>query len=109
MNVDDLKKSLKLPIIGAPLFIISNPDTVLAQCAAGVVGSFPALNARGDGELDRWIDTIENGIIKIKSKQISKSRSNKVAPYAVNQIVHSSNKRLQKDLKWKGFYELDKK
>ena len=57
MKVDDLKKTLKLPVIAAPLFIISNPELVLAQCKAGIVGSFPALNARGEGELERWLDT----------------------------------------------------
>ena len=99
MKIDDLKKILKLPVIAAPLFIISNPEMVLAQCKAGIVGSFPALNARGDGELERWLERIESGIAKFEIKESLKDFPSKIAPFAVNQIVHSSNKRLEKDLK----------
>ena len=99
MKVDDLKKTLKLPVIAAPLFIISNPELVLAQCKAGIVGSFPALNARGEGELERWLDKIDSGISDFKSKESFDKSTSKIPPFAVNQIVHSSNKRLEKDLK----------
>ncbi len=77
---------LKLPVIGAPLFIVSNPDLVIAQCRAGVVGSFPALNARPKEELDGWLTRIEEAL------------GPEDAPYAVNQIVHGSNDRLEHDL-----------
>ncbi len=92
MNISDFKKKLRIPVISAPLFILSNPDTVIAQCKAGIVGSFPALNARGDGELERWIDKIESSLDLTNS-------SNNFAPYAINQIVHKTNSRLEKDLK----------
>ena len=99
MKVNDLKNNLRLPVIAAPLFIISNPELVLAQCKAGIVGSFPALNARGDGELERWLDKIETGISDLKSNELTGKDSSKTPPFAVNQIVHSSNKRLEKDIK----------
>tara|TARA_A100001015_G_scaffold280045_1_gene341851 strand:- start:10116 stop:11117 length:1002 start_codon:yes stop_codon:yes gene_type:complete len=92
LNIQQLKKSLKIPVIAAPLFIISNPETVVAQCCSGIIGSFPALNARGEGELERWIEIIEKSIEKRKLKKQT------IAPYAVNQIVHSSNTRLEADL-----------
>ena len=89
-----LKGRLRLPVIGAPLFIISNPDLVIAQCKAGIVGSFPALNARPQSQLDEWLD-------QITSELDSYNRANPdrpAAPYAVNQIVHRSNDRLEADL-----------
>lgn len=91
---DILKGRLRLPVIGAPLFIISNPDLVIAQCKAGIVGSFPSLNARPISQLDEWFD-------QITSELESYNRANPdkpAAPYAVNQIVHRSNARLQEDL-----------
>ncbi len=91
---DILKGRLRLPVIGAPLFIISNPDLVIAQCKAGIVGSFPSLNARPISQLDEWFD-------QITSELDSYNRANPdkpAAPYAVNQIVHRSNGRLQEDL-----------
>jgi len=82
-----LRSKLRIPCIGAPLFIVSNPKLVVAQCKAGVVGSFPALNARGpDDALDRWITEIK--------QQLEPGD----APFAVNQIVHRSNGRLMKDM-----------
>jgi nitronate monooxygenase len=81
-----LHNRLKLPVIGAPLFIISNPDLVIAQCRAGIVGSFPALNARPKEELDVWLT------------RIRASLTAEDAPFAVNQIVHGSNDRLEHDL-----------
>ena len=89
-----LKGKLRLPVIGAPLFIISNPDLVLAQCKAGIVGSFPALNARPVSQLDEWLD-------RITSELESYNRANPdkpAAPFAVNQIVHRSNARLEEDM-----------
>jgi nitronate monooxygenase len=89
-----LRDTLRLPVIGAPLFIVSGPDLVIAQCKAGIVGSFPALNARPEAMLASWLERI--------SKELATHRSAhpeaKVAPYAVNQIVHASNLRLQHDL-----------
>ncbi|WP_339334179.1 nitronate monooxygenase family protein [uncultured Maricaulis sp.] len=91
---DILKGKLRLPVIGAPLFIISNPDLVIAQCKAGIVGSFPSLNARPISQLDEWLD-------QITSELESYNRANPdspAAPFAVNQIVHRSNNRLEEDL-----------
>lgn len=96
-----LSSRLKLPVVAAPLFIISNPDLVIAQCKAGVVGSFPALNARPAEELDRWLDKITTELADYDAK----NPDNPSAPFAVNQIVHASNDRLQHDVemcvKWK--------
>ncbi len=91
---DILKDSLSVPVIGAPLFIISHPDLVLAQCKAGVVGSFPALNARPAEQLDEWLAQITEELASYKAANPDK----KVAPFAVNQIVHKSNNRLEHDL-----------
>ncbi|MGB3596548.1 MAG: nitronate monooxygenase family protein [Pseudomonas neustonica] len=89
-----LQNSLKLPVICSPLFIISNPDLVIAQCKAGVVGSFPALNARPAEELDVWLERITRELAEYKAQNPDAV----VAPFAVNQIVHSSNDRLQHDV-----------
>lgn len=89
-----LKDRLSLPLIGSPLFIISNPDLVIAQCKAGIVGSFPALNARPAPVLEEWL-------IRITSELSAYNEANPdrpAAPFAVNQIVHSSNDRLEHDL-----------
>ncbi|SIN87426.1 nitronate monooxygenase [Bradyrhizobium erythrophlei] len=88
------KGRLSVPVIGAPLFIISVPDLVIAQCKAGVVGSFPALNARPAALLDEWIARIKEELAahdKAHPDRLS-------APFAVNQIVHKSNNRLDHDL-----------
>ncbi|MBL4835317.1 MAG: nitronate monooxygenase [Pseudomonas sp.] len=89
-----LQHSLKLPVICSPLFIISNPDLVIAQCKAGVVGSFPALNARPAEELEVWLKRITSELDGYKRENPDAV----VAPFAVNQIVHSSNDRLQHDV-----------
>jgi nitronate monooxygenase len=89
-----LRDSLALPVIGAPLFIISNPDLVIAQCKAGVVGSFPALNARPAEQLEEWLQRITSELAEFKAANPAR----KVAPFAVNQIIHQSNDRLQHDL-----------
>jgi len=88
------KNNFSVPVIGAPLFIISNPDLVIAQCKAGVLGSFPALNARPKELLDDWLSQITEELESYKLKNPSVP----VAPYAVNQIVHKSNARLDNDL-----------
>ncbi len=77
---------LRLPVIGAPLFIISNPDLVIAQCRAGIIGAFPALNARPPELLDRWLE------------RLSSELGPGDAPFAVNQIVHRTNERLEHDV-----------
>ena len=105
MALPPILRSLRIPAVGAPLFIISNPDLVIAQCTSGVVGSFPALNAREkDGEpieLDRWLLRITEALDR--HNQANPDRP--AAPYAVNQIVHRSNARLERDMeicvKWK--------
>lgn len=89
-----LKDNLRLPVVGSPLFIISNPDLVLAQCKAGVVGSFPALNARPESQLDEWLAQITEELAAHNAKNPERP----AAPFAVNQIVHNSNKRLEHDL-----------
>jgi nitronate monooxygenase len=83
-----LNKNLRLPVICAPMFIISNPDLVIAQCKSGVIGSFPALNARPKDLLDDWLIRIKNEL----------AGDPNAAPFAVNQIIHPSNERLEHDM-----------
>ena len=94
-------QNLRLPVIGAPLFVISNPDLVIAQCTSGIVGSFPALNARPAELLDEWLHRITEELAAWDRAHPDKP----AAPFAVNQIVHRSNDRLEHDLalcvKWK--------
>jgi nitronate monooxygenase len=85
---------LRLPIIGSPMFIVSTPDLVIAQCKAGIVGSFPALNARPAEVLEQWIVRIKTELAAYQAANPGK----KVAPFAVNQICHKSNDRLQHDV-----------
>lgn len=89
-----LKDRLRLPVIGSPMFIVSTPELVIAQCKAGVVGSFPALNARPAEVLDEWLTRIES---ELAAHQAAHPEA-VVAPFAVNQIVHASNPRLQHDI-----------
>ncbi len=89
-----LKDQLRLPVVAAPLFIISNPDLVIAQCKAGVVGSFPALNARPEPVLDQWLQHITDELDRYNQE----NPDNPAAPFAVNQIVHGSNNRLEHDV-----------
>jgi len=89
-----LRQSLVLPVIGAPMFIVSGPELVIEQCKAGIVGSFPALNARPKETLDEWLCQIEEALAKARSLEPDR----KIGPYAVNQIVHTSNDRLEHDL-----------
>ena len=90
-----LKDHLRLPVIGAPLFIISHPPLVLEQCKAGIVGAFPALNARPEEQLDAWLAEITEELGSYNAKNPERP----AAPFAVNQIVHRSNSRLEHDLK----------
>ena len=89
-----LRDRLRLPAVGAPLFIISNPDLVLAQCKAGIVGAFPALNARPPELLDEWLARIVEDLAAFSRAHPTRP----AAPFAVNQIVHKSNDRLEHDL-----------
>lgn len=91
---DILKTNLRIPAVASPLFIISHPPLVLAQCKAGVIGSFPALNARPEAQLDEWLAEIAEELESYNQK----NPDSPAAPYAVNQIVHRSNKRLEHDL-----------
>ena len=88
-----LEGRLRLPVIGSPLFIVSGPELVIAQCKAGIVGSFPALNARPEPMLEEWIVRI-----KTELAEFERTTGKKAAPFAVNQICHSSNNRLQHDI-----------
>ena len=90
-----LHHRLRLPVIGAPMFIVSTPTLVLAQCKAGIVGSFPALNARPASQLDEWLSRITEEL----AAYAQANPQAKVAPFAVNQIVHASNDRLEHDLR----------
>ncbi|WP_439588037.1 NAD(P)H-dependent flavin oxidoreductase [Hydrogenophaga sp.] len=87
-------KNLKFPVIGSPLFIISNPKLVIAQCKAGVVGAMPALNARPASQLDEWLAEITEAL----AAHDKANPDNKAAPFAINQIVHKSNDRLEQDM-----------
>ena len=92
---------LRLPVIGSPLFIVSGPELVIAQCKAGIVGSFPALNARPSGVLDEWLHRITEELAAHNRDHPERP----AAPFAVNQIVHRSNDRFEHDMavcaKWK--------
>jgi nitronate monooxygenase len=83
-----LQKNLRLPVIGAPMFIVSNPELVIAQCRSGVIGAFPALNARPREQLDVWLTDIKAAL----------ADDSAAAPFAVNQIIHQSNERLEHDM-----------
>ena len=89
-----LRDNLRLPVIGSPLFIISHPALTLAQCKAGVIGAFPALNARPESQLDEWLAMITEDLADYNARHPERP----AAPFAVNQIVHMSNKRLEHDL-----------
>ena len=92
--VPHLKGKLKIPVVGAPLFIVSGPELVISQCKAGVVGSFPALNARPHEVLDEWLIQIKEEL----DKHNQENPDSPAAPFAVNQICHASNDRLMQDM-----------
>ncbi len=89
-----IKDHVRLPVIGAPMFIVSTPRLVLAQCKAGIVGAFPALNARPPAQLDEWLAQITEELAAAR-RALPEA---KIAPFAVNQIVHASNDRLARDV-----------
>ena len=101
MSLPPILQGLRIPVIGAPMFIVSNPRLVIAQCTAGIVGSFPALNARPASLLDEWIHEITEALAGWDQAH----PDNPAAPFAVNQIVHRSNDRFEHDMdvcaKWK--------
>ncbi len=94
MSLPHLLQGLSLPVIGSPLFIISNPKLVIAQCQAGIVGSMPALNARPASQLDEWLAEITETLAAWDRDHPEQ----KSAPYAINQIVHKTNDRLEHDM-----------
>lgn len=93
-TADTLRDQMSLPLITAPMFLISNPTLALASCGEGIVGSFPALNQLTSAGLDKWLTEMDDGIADLKAK----NPTAKIAPYAVNLIVHKSNPRLEADL-----------
>jgi nitronate monooxygenase len=90
-----LEGRLSLPVVGAPMFIVSTPKLVLAQCKAGIVGSFPALNARPAAQLDEWLSEITETLAALRAADPNA----RIAPFAVNQIAHASNDRLEHDVR----------
>lgn len=90
----DLLRQMSIPVIGSPLFIISNPDLVIAQCTSGVIGSFPSLNARPISQLDEWLTQIDEALAAARAR----TPTARIAPYSVNLIVHKSNDRLEQDV-----------
>lgn len=90
----EIRDNLRIPVIGSPLFIVSGPELVIAQCKAGIVGSFPALNARPAHVLEEWLIRIKEELAEYQAANPDK----KVAPFAVNQICHASNDRLSHDM-----------
>ena len=101
MSLPPILSRLRIPVIAAPMFIVSNPKLVIAQCTAGIVGSFPALNARPAEKLDEWLHEITEALAAWDREHPERP----AAPYAVNQIVHRSNDRFEHDMeacaKWK--------
>ena len=95
MNFFDVSEQLALPVIGAPMFIVSAPELVIAQCKAGIVGSFPSLNARPADQFEVWLKLIRG---ELSAFDRARGNGNRSAPFAVNLIVHKSNDRLQHDL-----------
>ena len=101
MALPEILQRVRVPVIGAPLFIISNPKLVIAQCTAGIIGGFPALNARPQSQLDEWLHEITEALASHDRYHPERP----AAPFAVNQIVHRSNDRFEADMsvcaKWK--------
>ena len=101
MSLLPVLQNLRIPVIGSPMFIVSNPKLVIAQCTSGIVGSFPALNARPESQLDEWLHEITEALGEWNRDHPDRP----AAPYAVNQIVHRSNDRFERDMevcsRWK--------
>ncbi|NNC98723.1 MAG: nitronate monooxygenase [Gammaproteobacteria bacterium] len=102
MSTPKLLRNLKIPVIAAPMFIVSGKEMVLAQCKAGIVGSFPALNARGEGEFESWLQFLTTELDKYNQA----NPDSPAAPFAVNQIVFKSNARLNQDIELCVKYEV---
>ena len=102
MSLPTVLQNLPLPIIGSPLFIISNPKLVIEQCKAGIVGSMPALNARPAAQLEDWLAEITETLVAHNKAHPDK----RAAPFAINQIVHKSNDRLEHDMQMCAKYEV---
>lgn len=94
MALPPVLQNLRIPVIGSPLFIVSNPNLVIEQCKAGIVGAFPSLNARPESMLDEWLDRITTEL----DEHTAKNPDRPAAPFAVNQIVHKTNNRLEQDM-----------
>ncbi len=92
--VTQLYQQLSLPVISAPMFIVSGPELLIAQCASGIIGSMPALNARPQSKLAEWLTQIDTALAELKRREPGRI----VAPYAINHIIHKSNDRLSEDL-----------
>jgi nitronate monooxygenase len=101
-NIPSIFKGLRMPVIGSPLFIISNPKLVIAQCKAGIVGSMPALNARPASLLDEWLAEITEELTTHNARNPDRP----AAPFAINQIVHKTNNRLEHDLEMCAKYKV---
>jgi nitronate monooxygenase len=101
VSLPAILQGLRIPVIGSPMFIVSNPKLVIAQCTSGIVGSFPAMNARPPSLLDEWMHEITEALAEWDREHPERP----AAPYAVNQIVHRSNDRFELDMqvcaKWK--------
>jgi nitronate monooxygenase len=101
MSLPPILQRLRIPVIGSPMFIVSNPKLVIAQCTSGIVGAFPALNARPATLLDEWLHEITEALAAWDRDHPERP----AAPYAVNQIVHRSNDRFEHDMqvtaRWK--------
>jgi nitronate monooxygenase len=102
MALPKILQGLRLPVVGAPLFIISNPKLVIAQCTAGIVGSMPSLNARPASQLDEWLAEITEALAAWNRAHPEQP----AAPYAINQIVHKSNDRLDHDMQMCAKYKV---
>jgi nitronate monooxygenase len=102
MTLPQVLQGLRLPVVGAPLFIISNPKLVIAQCTAGIVGSMPALNARPASQLDEWLAEITETLAAWNRDHPDRP----AAPFAINQIVHKSNDRLEHDMQMCAKYKV---
>lgn len=102
MSTPAILENLRVPIIASPMFIVSSKEMVLEQCKAGIVGSFPALNARGKGEFERWLQFLNEELDRYNQANPDAP----AAPFAVNQIVHGSNSRLQLDIDLTVKYEV---
>src|SRR3546814_6768470 len=90
-TVQELYRQIALPVISAPMFIVSGPELVIAQCASGIIGSMPALNARPQGVLNQWLTQIENALADLKDQHPQRA----IAQYAINQIIDRKSTRLK--------------